>query len=67
MSGVLRQDEQTPGVAVPHQGTSGTVLQHAVLDDLDTHGMTTFYHLDTNPLTSGALVRGQLVLLRVVV
>lgn len=44
VSGVLRQDEQAPGVAVPHQGTSGTVLQHAVLDDLDTHGMTTFYN-----------------------
>lgn len=41
VSGVLRQDEQAPGVAVPHQGTSGTVLQHAVLDDLDTHGMRT--------------------------
>lgn len=36
VSGVLRQGEQPPGVAVPHQGAPGAVLQHAVLDDLHT-------------------------------
>lgn len=43
VSRVLRQDEQSPGVAVPHQRTPGTVLQHTVLDDLDTHDMTRSY------------------------
>lgn len=34
VSGVLRQGEQPPGVAVPHQAAPGGVLQYAVLDDL---------------------------------
>ena len=44
VSGVLRQGEQPPGVAVPHQGAPGAVLQHAVLDDLHTEaGRNTRY------------------------
>lgn len=49
VSRVLRQGEESPRVAVPHQAAPGAVLQHAVLDDLrmDTERNT---HQATNKL-----------------
>lgn len=48
VSGVLRQGEQAPGVTVPHQAASGAVLQHAVLDDLETQAGKQITRCSTN-------------------
>lgn len=48
VSGVLRQGEQAPGVTVPHQAASGAVLQHTVLDDLETQAWKQITRCSTN-------------------